>query len=252
METLFLVTVLTIGPIFVLPLWLLGSWANIVALAMGLFWMWAPRPPASQDDFGDVFGIFLAVCFATLIGGAILLRLAVRFIAKRPRAAACTNHPMQKIVRVCNGIALALIFVLISKNLAGAIWVHAGLLILATAVGLITWQGMIGNISGWSTVAGLITLTLYSGLYPLQVLGSARHAAQGTPFCIYLNQSQRFMNGYGDLTFLTFDKGDWSPHATLIIGAGDDTRYGSWSYKQGQFMVPWGLWIQVPDLQCPH
>jgi len=93
----------------------------------------------------------------------------------------------------------------------------------------------------------LAVLTCYSLYYPRVVIAAAESAAVGQSYCIYLNQRDRVASSWKDLTFLTMDKGDFTPHAYVII-QDDRSNYGIWSYRQRAFNPPHYIQASLPDV----
>jgi len=93
----------------------------------------------------------------------------------------------------------------------------------------------------------LAVLTCYSLYYPRVVIAAAESAAVGQSYCIYLNQRDRVASSWKDLTFLTMDKGDFTPHANVII-QDDRSNYGIWSYRQRAFNPPHYIQASLPDV----
>ncbi|WP_342078067.1 hypothetical protein [Yoonia sp. SS1-5] len=181
-----------------------------------------------------------------LTGVGLMLRAFVYWLCDWPL---CDPDPFQigSVLKISNGVAAGVIIVgiigLLNAHSEHAILVHASL----AGLSVVAFQF---QLAGRACAVTMALLTAYSALYPLQVIHMARVAAAGAPHCIYLNQRHRIADGPGDLTFMTFDKGDWTAHAILIVGEGDNRRYGNWSYRKGQFMLPWDLWTEQPDLHC--
>jgi len=91
---------------------------------------------------------------------------------------------------------------------------------------------------------------LFSLYHPVIVQNAAKDAAQGADFCLFLNQRKVFMKHWHQLTFLTMDKGDVSPHAYLIIET-DPPTYAYWSYRKQVFDTEWRTEFADKTLRCP-
>lgn len=97
----------------------------------------------------------------------------------------------------------------------------------------------------------LAVLTGFSLYHPRIVITAADAAAGGQAHCIYLNQRDSVASGWKDLTFLTMDKGNFTPHA-YVIPRTAPSAYGSWSYRQRAFNPPQHLHSPLPDnITCP-
>ena len=229
-------------------------WANGLCLLLGWLGVQLPLTLRGNAGLADALAILFFWGFVILFSTVLILRMIAQSMkhGDQPITLQPLNWPWP--LAAGNGVGLAaLIFGFCMNSFAGsghAVGLHFGLLGLGLAFGVLgvfLWQAFpIG------AAFGLVVLTFYSLAYPAKVERSAHAAAQGNPYCIYLNQRRRFTQNNRDLTFLTFDKGNWQAHAILIIEGPDGPRYGNWSYRQGTFMVPWDLHTPEPTLQCPH
>ena len=208
---------------------------------------------ARGGTISDTLALALLLWIVILLGIVTVLRLV--FHAMREDDMLMTfDHPAVFPLHLINSVIMGIAVAIISGELvseAGGFVTHLLPLSLAGLMLSFIRYGWVPSVYIGGMAAGMIVFTLFSATYPASVLSSARTAADGEPFCIYLNQSKRFTTNRQDLTFFTFDKGDWTAHAILIIGAGDTVRYGNWSYHQRQFMVPWDLHTSEPTIQCP-
>ena len=224
-------------------------WVSGLTILLVALWLFSPRSPAHDVSLDDTFAILFYQFIIGLTVIAVIIRLAIRSAQIGSGALDLTPFAMPKTTVVLIGLGTAaFLFGLLAGSLAGSTMAapaHLILIGLGLSVGYL-WRSAFAK----GFAIGLIGLTALSGAYPLIVQNAARAAANDAPFCIYLNQIRRFATPR-DLTFLTFDKGTWTAHAVLIVGSGDMTSYGNWSYRQRQFMVPWDLHTPQPTLQCP-
>ena len=249
MATILLIIGVLIGPILFLPWRAMWHWASGLSVLLVALWLFSPRSPAADVSLDDTFAILFYQFIIGLSVIAVIIRLVIRSAQIGSGAMDLTPFAMPRTTVFLMGLGVAARFIaLLAGSLAGstmAVPAHLFLIGLGLSIGYL-WRVTLAR----AFAVGLIGLTAYSSAYPLIVQSAARAAANDTPFCIYLNQSRRFATP-SDMTFLTFDKGTWTAHAILIIGTGDDTSYGNWSYRQRQFMVPWDLHTPPPALQCP-
>lgn len=242
-----------LGPALLLPWRWVWAWFNLIALTFSYPLLAATSAYAGGGSISDTLAFALLLWIVILLGIATVLRVV--FHAMRDDDMTMQfDHPIFFILHLGNGIIIGIGAALISAALisgAGAIAIHVVLTVLSIIPLFFLLYGGVPAIYFGGVAVGGIMVALLSATYPTKVLSSARITADGEPFCIYLNQSKRFTTNPRDLTFLTFDKGNWTAHAILIIGSGDTVQYGNWSYHQRRFMVPWDLHTPEPTLQCP-
>ncbi|WP_162617699.1 hypothetical protein [Yoonia maritima] len=242
-----------LGPALLLPWRWVWAWFNLIALAFSYPLLATSSTLTGRGSTSDTLAFALLLWIVILLCIAAVLRVVFHAMREDDMTMQF-DHPIFFLLHLGNGITLGIGAALISAALisgAGAITIHVVLVVLSiTPLFFLLYSGVPAIYFGGVAVGGIM-LALLSATYPASILSSARATANGEPFCIYLNQSKRFTSNSQDLTFLTFDKGDWTAHAVLIIGSGDTVRYGNWSYHQRQFMMPWDLHTPEPTLQCP-
>ncbi|WP_303396735.1 hypothetical protein [Yoonia sp. 1_MG-2023] len=242
-----------IAPVLLLPWRWVWAWLNFITLGYGAFIIATPPLLGRNSNFADIVVAFLLLSAAVMLGAVFLGRFF--FHAHRQRNMTLRlDHPATYILHIANGVVIGCIAGFIGASITAgtnAYIIHAVLILLsALPLAFLRLRGL-SKFYFCGMATGCAALAFFNATYPKQVYSSAHAAAGDAPFCIYLNQSKRFAESPQDLTFFTLDKGDWSAHAVLVIGSGDATRYGNWSYYQNQFMVPWYLGELPTHLQCP-
>ncbi|MFQ1699433.1 hypothetical protein ACJ5NV_02445 [Loktanella agnita] len=228
-------------------------WANVLCLLYGAFTLLLPDLHHNKTSYIDAL---IALSFMVIVAfscAALLLRIVMFCATYGGQPLTLPRLKWPWLLAIGNGVGVAaIIFMLCFTKFGGS--THA-ILLHFTLIGIGLGAWLISILRGQTFLAGLaiglIALTLYSATYPSKIQRSANDAAQGSTYCIYLNEQRRFSGQASDLTFLTFDKSDWQAHAILVIQGPDGPRYGNWSYRQGKFMVPWDLWTPQPTLRCP-
>jgi hypothetical protein len=242
-----------IGPILLLPRRWVWAWLNLLGLAFSALYLTTSPLLGKNSSASDLMVALLFMSVGTAICLALFGRL-VFHVLREDNMAMRLDHPATHILHIANGAMIGGVIGLLGASLTegtDAPIIHAVLVVLSVLpLAFLRHRGLT-RLYLFGMALGCAALTFFSLNYPKSVLSSAQIAADDAPFCIYLNQSKRFANGAQDLTFFTFDKGNGDAHAVLIIGSGDATRYGNWSYYQNQFMVPWDLGELPTHLQCP-
>lgn len=192
--------------------------------------------------FGQVILSFLMaiVILIWALAGVVQFILRRVIVGEWPKYA---RHPADCIFVWAGYALLALcVFFYTASRAAGSdhtIIIHMGLFCIAAAS---------FREPGFGLTLGL--LTSFSLYHPNIVTDAANRAANGAPHCIFLNQRKTFSTSWQDLTFLTMDKGDFGPHAYVMIETNPPT-YGYWSYRKQLFDLNWRTEFANPSLTCP-
>lgn len=240
------------------------GWGVTLALALG--WLVLPRTPYDQQTMGYAIGQAIIAFLVFSMATAFLLRLVVEAV-RRTRAGRPLFEPIPGVdhaLALTTGLTAALVlFMALAWSFAGldnALAGHGITAALAAMMAVVARRREPGP-RRWSAVAmsaGLWLMTLGSLTYPWAVLRAAEARAEGKAHCIWLNERQRFAARWLDLSFLTFDKGRMTPHATLVLQgteaetAGDGGAHKGplvWSYRQWAFQ---GDTYALPGPPCPE